>query len=93
MPKGMLNIFVSACALVAGLQAVAQRADKIDRKALVSRHNIRLNQVRPESPSQVGNGEFAYGFDITGMQTFIKFNTMAHWDRCLFPVLDLRRRL
>lgn len=79
MGKGIFYIFASACTLVAGLQAGAQVADKIDRKALVSRHNITLNQVRPESPSQVGNGEFAYGFDITGMQTFIKFNTMAHW--------------
>ena len=28
---------------------------------------------------QVGNGEFAYNVDITGMQTFNPHNTMAHW--------------
>jgi len=28
---------------------------------------------------QVGNGEFAYNVDITGLQTFEHHNTMAHW--------------
>jgi len=28
---------------------------------------------------QVGNGEFAYNVDITGLQTFNPHNTMSHW--------------
>ena len=32
-----------------------------------------------ERPLQVGNGEFAFGMDITGLQTFAPFNTMSHW--------------
>ena len=57
----------------------ACNAEKIDRKAVVRRHNITINQNDPKKPIQVGNGEFAYNVDITGMQTFFAHNTMAHW--------------
>jgi hypothetical protein len=30
------------------------------------------------APLQVGNGEFAFGFDLTGLQTFIPANTLSH---------------
>ena len=33
----------------------------------------------PRSPLQVGNGNFAFGADITGLQTFVPFNTLSHW--------------
>lgn len=52
---------------------------KIDRHALVSRHNVVLTKFDSERPPQVGNGEFAFGMDTTGMQTFAPFNTMSHW--------------
>lgn len=51
----------------------------IDRHALVSRHNVVLTAFDGEHPLQVGNGEFAFGMDITGLQTFAPFNTMSHW--------------
>lgn len=51
----------------------------IDRYALVSRHNVELKKFDAERPLQVGNGEFAFGMDVTGLQTFIPFNTMSHW--------------
>jgi hypothetical protein len=52
----------------------------IDRKAVVTRHNLVLKDPAPVGPTQVGNGDFAYGFDITGMQTFNdQFTTMSHW--------------
>ena len=51
----------------------------IDRFALVSRHNIELSKFDGERPLQVGNGEFAFGMDITGLQTFAPFNTMSQW--------------
>lgn len=59
--------------------AMATTPAKIDRQALVSRHNVTLTQLNAESPLQVGNGEFAFGMDITGLQTFVPFNTMSHW--------------
>ena len=51
----------------------------IDRHALVTRHDVLLTQYDGERPLQVGNGEFAFGMDITGLQTFAPFNTMSHW--------------
>ena len=51
----------------------------IDRRALVTRHNVRRSALNTRSPLQVGNGGFAFGADITGLQTFVPFNTMSHW--------------
>ncbi|MFI5157850.1 MAG: hypothetical protein ACHQF4_03235 [Sphingobacteriales bacterium] len=65
-----------------GITAKAQelKTGTINRKALVSRHNLRITDPRSAGPTQVGNGTFAYGFDITGMQTFNdQFTTMSHW--------------
>jgi len=57
----------------------ACKAQNIDRKAVVQRHNVTIHQNNPKKPMQVGNGEFAYNVDITGMQTFNPHNTMTHW--------------
>ena len=42
----------------------------IDRQALVQRHNVRQKHLDPRSPVSVGNGEFAFTLDLTGLQTF-----------------------
>ncbi len=42
----------------------------IDRRALVTRHNVSQRTVDPRSPVSVGNGEFAFTMDLTGVQTF-----------------------
>ncbi|MBQ9717489.1 MAG: hypothetical protein IJV76_05800 [Clostridia bacterium] len=55
----------------------------IDRKSLVSRHNIELTGGSLVSP--VGNGEFCFCADRTGLQTF-GGNTMAHWAWHEFPL-------
>lgn len=44
--------------------------EAIDRRALVARHDVRQTRIDPRSPVSVGNGEFAFTFDITGLQTF-----------------------
>ena len=59
---------------------------KIDRKAVVDRHRIVTTQTDPRSPAQVGNGEFAFSADITGLQTFVPFNTMSQWSWHSFPL-------
>ncbi|MDC3416008.1 glycoside hydrolase family 65 [Aquibacillus salsiterrae] len=56
----------------------------IDRKGVVSRHYPRMTAVNPLSPLTVGNGEFAFTADITGLQTFpeayqVPLGTQAHW--------------
>jgi len=43
---------------------------RIDRRALVRRHNITLSKPDPLTPLSIGNGEFAFTADITGLQTF-----------------------
>jgi hypothetical protein len=44
----------------------------IDRRAVVARHNPALHAIDPRSPLSVGNGEFAFTCDPTGLQTFPK---------------------
>jgi hypothetical protein len=55
------------------------KQNKIDRKAVVERHNIVTRKTNPRSPAQVGNGKFAFGVDITGLQSFVAFNTLSDW--------------
>lgn len=43
---------------------------RIDRRAVVGRHAICLTEASPERVLTVGNGDFAFSADITGMQTF-----------------------
>ena len=61
---------------------------KIDRRAVVERHRIVTDSVYHRSPAQVGNGNFAFGVDVTGLQTFVPFNTMSHWSWHSFPLPD-----
>ncbi|BCW53798.1 MULTISPECIES: hypothetical protein [unclassified Arthrobacter] len=46
-----------------------RRHKQIDRKALVRRHNVRQQSLDPRSPVSVGNGEFAFTMDLTGLQS------------------------
>ena len=55
----------------------------IDRHALVARHNIQWND--PCGVAPLGNGEFCFGVDGTGLQTFAG-NTMSHWAWHSFPL-------
>ena len=59
---------------------------KIDRFALVTRHNIHNSIVDSLNSLTVGNGRFAYTVDVTGLQTFPEFysrgislGTMSEW--------------
>lgn len=62
-------------------------AQPIDRKALVERHNPRLHAIDPWAPLSVGNGQFCFTADVTGLQTFpghyagkgIALETQARW--------------
>jgi len=71
--------------LAIGWPAYADNAP-IDRHALVTRHNVVLTAADVHSPLSVGNGEFAFTADVTGLQTFegdynagIPLSTMAQW--------------
>ena len=58
----------------------------IDRKAVVARHRVVRDAINTHSPLQVGNGRFAFGVDVTGLQTFVPFNTMSEWGWHSFPL-------
>jgi hypothetical protein len=45
-------------------------AEPIDRPALVSRHDVQVHEIDPWSPLSVGNGDFAFTVDATGLQSF-----------------------
>lgn len=69
---------------VPGAPAAAQQS--IDRRALVKRHEVVLDRFDVESPLSVGNGEFAFTADVTGLQTFpeaftntIPLGTLSQW--------------
>ncbi len=64
----------------------------IDRKALVYRHKIILTQPDSLGSLTVGNGEFAFTADVSGLQSFPEFyengvslGTQAQWGWHRFP--------
>jgi hypothetical protein len=63
--------------------ATNNTATAIDRRALVARHAITWNDVCGRLA--LGNGEFCFGADGTGLQTF-GGNTMSHWGWHSFPL-------
>jgi len=76
----------------AAVIATPVAAQKIDRHALVTRHNITLTKVDPHAPLMVGNGNLGFTADITGLQTFPEqytniapLLTMAQWAWHSFP--------
>ena len=68
----------------------------IDRKELISRHDPVLEEVDKESALTVGNGEFAFTADVTGMQTLyeeydvLPLCTMSQWGWHTKPVSSER---
>ncbi len=52
------------------IYATEHKKSCIDRKALIYRHTPVLTRMDTLSPFSVGNGEFAFTIDITGLQTF-----------------------
>ena len=61
------------CALVSSTVTASSKG-RIERRALVSRHNITLNKPNSLTPLSVGNGELAFTADITGLQTFPEYH-------------------
>jgi len=70
--------------LILGALALPLLAAGVDRYALVTRHNLQWRHATGEIP--LGNGEFCFNADVTGLQTF-SGNTMAHWGWHSFPPL------
>jgi hypothetical protein len=80
----MNRIFIalSLCLLL----TTAKAQEKIDRKALVTRHNVNITKIDTLGSLSVGNGTFAFTVDATGLQTFpdyyqagVPLGTQSEW--------------
>jgi hypothetical protein len=60
-----MNIFLQLL-----LCCILTQAQKIDRQALVHRHNVVIDHADSLSSLTVGNGRFAFAVDVTGLQSF-----------------------
>jgi hypothetical protein len=67
-------------------------AAAIDRKAVVTRHHPTFRELDARAPLSVGNGEFAFAADFTGLQTFPELYekttplcTQSQWGWHSFP--------
>ncbi|MDP0500111.1 MAG: hypothetical protein Q7P63_08410 [Verrucomicrobiota bacterium JB022] len=81
-------------ALCLALHLIAAPAwAKIDREALVTRHNPHITVVDPEAAASVGNGDFAFTADVTGLQSLpgiyyregLPLETLSTWAWHAFP--------
>lgn len=79
-----------AAGAIAGRSPVVE---KLDRRSLVKRHNPVLRAINPRTPLSVGNGEFAFTADVTGLQSlpgvFEKATplcTQSQWGWHSFPI-------
>lgn len=83
--KRLISLFFVA-ALIVGCNSGDKTGNKIDRLALVSKHNPHVTSIDSLSALTVGNGGFAFTADITGLQTFpevykggVCLTTQADW--------------
>ncbi len=75
-----------------GVKVNANFRGSINREALVNRHNVKENKIDTLNSLTVGNGEFAFTVDVTGLQTFpelykngIPLGTQSQWGWHSFP--------
>ncbi|KAI1373767.1 Six-hairpin glycosidase-like protein [Hypoxylon crocopeplum] len=71
----LLRLFTYLLLALGGVQATCG----IDRRQVVRSFNPHRNASSETTPLQVGNGNFAFGVDVTGLQTFSPFATMSTW--------------
>jgi hypothetical protein len=74
------------------MNAGMQAQEKIDREALVKRHNVINEKYDSLGSLTVGNGRFAFTVDVTGLQSFpeayaggVNLGTESEWGWHSFP--------
>src|SRR5690606_9503650 len=72
--------------LIVATVGCGRNREGIDRKAVVSRHNVVNTAIDSLTSLTVGNGAFAFTVDITGLQTFphryakgVSLGTQSEW--------------
>ena len=90
----IMKFTYAASFLCAGfcLSVLVATSQSINRQAVVKRHNIRVNKIDSLSSLSVGNGNFAFTVDATGMQSFpdayakgVPLGTQSVWGWHSFP--------
>jgi hypothetical protein len=78
--------------LIALIACSRQPESAIDRLTLVTRHNVAVKEVDTLGSPSVGNGEFAFTVDVSGLQSFpevyengIPLGTQSQWAWHSFP--------
>lgn len=82
-PSLAVLLLLTPLAALHAADAPPPAESRIDRHALVTRHNIEWNDAAGQIP--LGNGEFCFNADGTGLQTF-GGNSMSHWGWHSFPL-------
>jgi hypothetical protein len=81
LPEGLRRLADAAVGT-----AAVESGGAIDRRAVVGRHNPVVHQIDPFAALSIGNGNFAFTADVTGLQSFpadyekeFPLCTAAHW--------------
>lgn len=61
------------------LSSLAGAVSVSQRRKVVQSFSVRRNASSDSTPLQVGNGNFAFGADVTGLQTFKPFGILSTW--------------
>jgi hypothetical protein len=93
MPGKRSNKFAVSCLLLLIATACSnEQLSKIDRLSLVTRHNVVITKPDTLGSLSVGNGEFAFTVDVSGLQSFpevyengIPLGTQSQWAWHAFP--------
>ncbi|HJS53819.1 MAG TPA: hypothetical protein VJ765_04725 [Chitinophagaceae bacterium] len=82
----------AACTFLIITSSTYLFSQKINRRAVVQRHNVVVTKIDSLSSLTVGNGNFAYTVDATGMQSFpdayangVALGTQSVWGWHSFP--------
>lgn len=70
MSTKSLVLWSAVCAAAFGIESCTQASAAIDRQALVERNNPHITAIDTLASLTVGNGEFAFTVDVTGLQSF-----------------------
>jgi len=91
MTRRKLLLLASQAPALAALRS----GPSLDRRKLVVRHNPILHAADPRAPLSVGNGEFAFTADVTGLQSLrslyephVPLCTQSQWGWHSFPIPD-----
>ncbi len=97
-PKTTMKKLLLCGAAAMLLLAACTEKEKIDRHALVDRNNPVVERLDTLASLSVGNGEFAFTVDATGLQTFpeiyrkgVPLGTQSQWGWHSFPNPDALR--